>query len=68
MEGIVKSFDGTERKGFGFIVADGVKEDIFFHASSVEGMIATGDRVEFDLMEHQKGKRAKCVRPISADA
>lgn len=56
-KGVVKWFD--PERGFGFILTnDGT--DVFVHASSVEGgdyvILDEGDRVEFELVEKEKGK------------
>jgi CspA family cold shock protein len=56
------------RKGFGFIVRDR-GADVFVHHASIlaEGYrtLAEGDRVEFDVIDGQKGLQAKNVRKIS---
>ena len=40
-------------RGFGFIQADGVTEDVFFHSSAVEqptfDELSEGQKVEFDI-------------------
>jgi CspA family cold shock protein len=49
-QGTIKSI--RDDRGFGFIRPDGATQDIFFHSSSVEGIIfeqlQPGDRVEFE--------------------
>jgi CspA family cold shock protein len=65
VNGIVKWFNS--RKGYGFITTD-KSEDIFVHFSSIlddESGFRTlyeGDKVEFEIVEGQKGKQAKDVR------
>ncbi len=54
MKGIVKWFDA--RKGYGFIVADGIGKDIFFHFTDIQGIddkfksVLFGEHVEFDIV------------------
>ena len=61
--GTVKWFN--DAKGFGFITpADGQK-DCFVHHSAIQGQgfksLAEGDRVEFDVVQGQKGPAAENV-------
>lgn len=65
--GQVKWFNNA--KGFGFITPEGSEQDCFVHHSSIEGegfkTLNEGERVEFDLVEGQKGPAAENVsRPI----
>jgi len=60
--GTVKWFN--EKKGFGFISReDG--DDVFVHHSSIQSdgfrSLAEGDKVEFELVEDQKGFKASNV-------
>jgi CspA family cold shock protein len=61
-EGTVKWFNDT--KGFGFIEQDD-GPDVFVHFSSItmEGFksLAEGERVQFDVVEGQKGPQAANV-------
>lgn len=61
--GVVKWFNDS--KGFGFIRADGVNEDIFVHYSAVQGdgfkSLIEGQAVEFDLVTGPKGPLATNV-------
>jgi len=64
-EGTVKWFNDT--KGFGFIEQDN-GPDVFVHFSSIamEGFksLAEGERVQFDVVEGQKGPQAANVIKI----
>lgn len=57
MKGTVKFFH--DRKQYGFIVADELDDDLFFHISDVEGdEIGEDDEVEFEEGEGDKGPKA----------
>ena len=64
---IVKYFS---RRGFGFITPDDSQEEIFFHVSSYPEQMEPeiGKAVEFELIETPKGKEAKNVKVLAADA
>ncbi|HUO86632.1 MAG TPA: cold-shock protein [Thermoanaerobaculia bacterium] len=61
--GKVKWFN--EAKGFGFITPDGGQKDCFVHFSAISGggfrTLNEGDKVEFDIVEGQKGPAAENV-------
>lgn len=61
--GTVKWFN--ESKGFGFITPDGGKKDCFVHHSAIQGKgfksLAEGERVEFEVVQGQKGPAAENV-------
>ncbi len=63
MKGKVKMFR-TDR-GFGFITGEDGK-DTYVHSSAVEGgaTLATGDAVEYEVEQADKGPRAKNVKKI----
>ena len=67
--GSVKWFN--ESKGFGFIQRDDGESDCFVHHSAIQGAgfrtLAEGQRVEFEVVEGQKGPAAEGVTPIAAD-
>ena len=60
--GVVKFFNDT--KGYGFIKEDGSDNEIFVHASSVNGHITQGDKVSFDVMKGNGGVNAVNVNKI----
>ena len=61
--GTVKFFNAT--KGYGFIKPEDGSKDCFVHHSAIkaEGFrtLVEGDRVEFDVVEGQKGPAAENV-------
>ncbi len=64
--GIVKFFNA--KKGWGFIGPDGADKDIFVHYSSIEmegfKELKEGDRVEFTVIDGEKGKQTENVKKI----
>lgn len=64
MEGKIKKLTG---KGFGFIAAEDVEDDLFFHESEVEGdfsELEEGDEVSFEKGESPKGPNASNVKKL----
>lgn len=53
-------------KGFGFISAEGMEKDLFFHQSSLVDVefseLHEGDAVTFEVEDSPKGKRAANVK------
>ena len=64
--GTVKWFNDT--KGFGFITPENGEKDCFVHHSAIEGSgfktLAEGERVEFDIVQGQKGPAAENVSKL----
>ena len=61
--GTVKWFNND--KGFGFITPENGAKDCFVHHSAIKAegyrSLADGDKVEFDVVEGQKGPAAENV-------
>ncbi|ENU59220.1 cold-shock protein [Acinetobacter guillouiae] len=57
-QGVVKWFNDT--KGFGFIQRAG-GDDVFVHFRAIQG---DGQRVEFSVVQGQKGFQAEEVQPL----
>ena len=58
--GTVKFYNET--KGFGFIIDDESKTDLFVHATGLIDSIHEDDRVEFEVKEGKKGPNAVNVK------
>ena len=67
-QGTVKWF--AEEKGYGFIKRDD-GPDVFVHHTAIQGSgfrkLEEGERVEFDVVEDQKGPKAENVVRLEAD-
>lgn len=65
--GIVKWFN--ESKGFGFIAPDNGGKDLFAHFKEIQGTgfktLAENQRVEFDVVQGQKGPQASAIRVLT---
>ena len=64
--GTVKWFN--DQKGFGFITPEDGSKDCFVHHSAIKAdgfrSLAEGERVEFDVVQGQKGPAAENVTKI----
>ena len=69
IQGEVKWFD--PKKGYGFIVGP-EQQDVFVHFSQILGdgfrSLKDGEKVEYDLVEGDKGLQAKEVKRIEVTA
>jgi CspA family cold shock protein len=61
-KGTVKFYNSE--KGFGFIVDDSTKKDVFVHSSGLIDKINQNDKVAFDLEDGKKGKVAVNVELV----
>ncbi|UCG75624.1 MAG: cold-shock protein [Gemmatimonadota bacterium] len=64
--GTVKWF--SDEKGYGFIERENGEGDVFVHHSAIQGegfkTLAEGQRVEFEVVQGQKGPAAENVRKV----
>ena len=59
----------NSEKGFGFITPEEGGKDLFVHHSAIQGegyrTLDEGERVEFDVVQGQKGPQAANVTKVS---
>jgi CspA family cold shock protein len=64
--GTVKWFNDS--KGFGFITPEDASKDCFVHFSAIQGSgfrtLAEGAKVEFDVVQGQKGPAAENISVV----
>jgi CspA family cold shock protein len=68
--GTVKWFNDS--KGFGFISLEDGSKDVFVHHSAIQGgdefkTLTEGARVQFDVVDGEKGPAAENVTKIAAE-
>lgn len=66
--GQVKWF--SRQKGYGFIIVEGSREEVFVHRTDLEGLysLEEGQEVEFEIEAAPKGPEAVRVSPLKAGA
>jgi len=68
INGTVKWFNDS--KGFGFITPEDGSKDIFVHHSAIDAQgfksLAEGERVEFEIVQGQKGPAADKVTKLGS--
>ena len=66
IQGKVKWFNNS--KGFGFLVPNETDDDVFIHFSQIKmdgyRTLKTGQLVEFELVESDKGKQAQNIQLV----
>ena len=64
--GTVKWFN--DQKGFGFLTREDGEKDCFVHHTAIQGTgfksLREGERVEFDVVQGEKGPAAENVRAV----
>ena len=61
--GVIKFF--IESKGYGFITDDESGQDYFVHVSGLKDQVEQGDKVEFEVVEGDRGFKAQEVKKVS---
>lgn len=60
--GVIKFFN--ESKGYGFVCEDETNNEIFVHVTGLNDKVTNDDRVEFEIVEDKRGKKAINVKKI----
>jgi CspA family cold shock protein len=60
--GTVKFF--LNQKGYGFITEDETNEEIFVHVSGLIDKVNAEDKVSFEVIEDNRGKKAQEVKKL----
>ncbi len=60
--GTVKFF--LDQRGYGFIAEDETNEEIFVHVSGLIDKVKAEDKVSFEILEDERGKKANEVKKI----
>ncbi|MDD2345901.1 MAG: cold shock domain-containing protein [Bacteroidales bacterium] len=60
--GVIKFFN--ESKGYGFVCEDDTNNEIFVHVTGLNDKVTNDDRVEFEIVEDKRGKKAINVKKI----
>ena len=55
-------------RGYGFIKSEALPDKVFVHISEISGRVRVGARAYFDVVEDEKGWRAKNVEFAKKDA
>lgn len=68
LTGVLKKFD--HEKGYGFIKPDDRSGDVFLHnqelrESGITGSLPENARLEYDVIQRDKGMRARNIRVIT---
>ena len=59
-------------KGYGFIKAEGVDKDVFYHENNLTGELAerklrAGDNVTFDIEQTERGSNAANIKLVGSE-
>lgn len=60
--GTVKFF--LDQRGYGFIAEDETNEEIFVHVSGLIDKVKAEDKVSFEIIEDERGKKANEVKKL----